>query len=110
MKDLKDWSIDSMTDLLNAGCEQLDGHYLGAVNALAREFGEEELAGENLETELSVKISLFTCKIGAYVLDHAEAFPELLSEFQTEMDEIDTLVKQALDNQLEESEEGKEQD
>ena len=95
----------SLTDLVDEGVEELDGRYASLFNALAREFDEEEVDEDEPGVEFAFKLSLLASKIGAYVLDHAEAFPELLNEFQTEMDELETLC-----NQQEESEEDKEQD
>lgn len=96
---------NSLTDLVNEGIEQLDGHYAGVINALSRELYDEEVDEDDPSMEFAIKLSILASKIGTYVLDHAKAFPELLSNFQTEMYEIETLC-----NQLEESEEDKEQD
>ena len=100
---------DSLTELVEYTISEFKGHGEDLINALKQKLGEDSFEVTDLDVIIFIKIFKLLLRVGAYVWhnadDEVDACSEILGEFQTDVDEIETLC-----NQWGESEEDEEQD
>ena len=96
---------NSLTEALEGAMGEMEGHYEGLADAIKQELGGDSIGMTDSETRIAIKMNQLLLRIGAYVMDHADTCSEILSVFQTDVYELETLC-----NQQEESKEDKEQD
>ena len=101
----------SLTEALESAMGEFEGYREDFINALKQKLGEDSIGVTDFDVMILIKTLKLLLRVGAYVWDNAyaddddDACSEILGEFQTDVDEIETLC-----NQRGESEEDEEQD
>lgn len=100
---------NSLTELVEITIGEIDGYREDFINAIKQKLGENSFGVTDLDVIIFIKTFKLLLRVGAYVWDNAndevDACSEILGEFQTDVNEIETLC-----NQRGESEENEEQD